>query len=227
MRSGSARVGGTGVAGEERLTGLRLVIVLQLKFLKGEEGARALEGVGRTPGGDHRLDVAVPGVQPAVKVEHLARFRDGLANVTKFVGEALEMGALLVDAGVALRDGPQLGLEEDSTVHLVVVEDVLDGAPEGERGDARAVDDVEDTFVDGGVDPIDDRLVDLPPLGGALSHGRRRADELVEAELPKDGLEEAPPLLVVRGRQVKENGNVGTDVHLLHDGGGSRLWCIW
>jgi len=137
VRSGSARVGGTGVAGEERLTGLRLVIVLQLEFLKGEEGARALEGVGRAPGGDHRLDVAVPGVEPAEKVEHLARFRDGLADVTKFVGETLEMGAVLVDAGVALRDGPQLGLEEDSAVHLVVVEEILDGAPEGERGDAR------------------------------------------------------------------------------------------
>ena len=72
-----------------------------------------------------------------------------------------------------------------------------------------------------------ERAVGRHQQHAGVGHGRRRADELVEAELPKDGLEEAPPLLVVRGRQVKENGNVGTDVHLLHDGGGSRLWCIW
>ena len=160
------------------------------------------------------------------KVEHLDRFRDGLADVTKLVGDALECGAVLVNAGVALRDRAQLGIEEDGTVQLVVVEEALDVVPEGEHEDTWPVDDVEDTLVDGGVDPIDDRLVDLPPFGGALSHGRCREDEDVEAELPEDGLEEAPPLLVVRGRQVKENGNVGTDVHLLHDGGGSRLWCI-
>ena len=105
VRSGSAGVGWTAVACEEHLTGLHLVIMLQLEFLKGEEGARALEGVGRAPGGDHRLDVAVPGVQAAEKVEHLARFRDGLANVTKFVGEALEMGAVLIDAGVCSENG--------------------------------------------------------------------------------------------------------------------------
>ena len=130
----------------------------------------------------------------------MAGLRDGLADVMQFVGDPLESGAVLVDARVALGGGAKLSFQVDGAMQLVVVEEALDVVPEGEHEDTRPVDDVEDTLVDGGVDPIDDLLVDLPPFGGALSHGRCREDEDVEAELPEDGLEEAPPLLVVRGR---------------------------
>ena len=114
------------MGGEQLLTGLHLVIMLHLEFLEGQEGARALEGVRRALGDDHRLDVAILGIQPAEKVEHLARLRDGLPNVTELVGEALEGGAVLVNGGIALHDGAQFGLEVDGTVQLVVEEETLD-----------------------------------------------------------------------------------------------------
>ena len=155
-------------------------------------------GAGAWIGGDHQLDVAVLGIEPAEEIKHLARFRDGLSNVAELVGNALEGGAVLVNAGVALRDGVQLGLEVDGAGHLVVAEEPLDVAQEDERGETRLVDDVEDALVDGGVDPVDDCLVDLPPFGVALSDGRCRADEVIEAEFPEDRLKEASPLRIVR-----------------------------
>ena len=114
------------MGGEQLLTSLHFVIVLHLEFLEGQEGARVLEGVRRALGGDHRLDVAILGIQPAEKVEHSARLRDGLPNVTELVGEALEGGAVLINGGVALHDGAQFGLEVDGTVQLVVEEETLD-----------------------------------------------------------------------------------------------------
>lgn len=86
-----------------------------------------------------------------------------------------------------------------------------------------AVDDVEDALVHGGVDPVDERLVDLPPLSGALGDGRHGAHEVVEAELAKDGLEQTAPLAVVAGREVEENQDVLADVDPLHNASRSRL----
>ena len=52
-------------------------------------------------------------------------------------------------------------------------------------------------------------------------------NEVVKAEFPKDGFEEASPLRVVRRWHVKEDVNMQADVHLLHNSGGSRLRSIW
>ena len=85
------------------------------------------------------------------------------------------------------------------------------------------VNNVEDALVHGGVDLVDDRLVDLPPLSVALGDGRHRAHEVVEAELAEDRLEQGAPLPVVDGRQVEEDRDVLANVDLLHDVGRSRL----
>ena len=82
-------------------------------------------------------------------------------------------------------------------------------------------------FVDGGVDPVDDGVVDLLPLGGVLGDGRRGTDEVIEPELAEDGLEENAPLPIVRRGEVEEDENMRADVHLLHDGGRSRLRSVW
>ena len=66
-------------------------------------------------------------------------------------------------------------------------------------------------------------MVDLSPLGGALGDGRRGTDEVIEPKLAEDGLEENAPLPIVRRGEVEEDGNMRADVHLLHDGGRSRL----
>ena len=62
------------------------------------------------------------------------------------------------------------------------------------------VNNVEDALVHGGVDLVDDRLVDLPPLSVALFDGRHRVHEVVEAELAEDRLKQGAPLPVVDGR---------------------------
>ena len=101
------------MGGEQLLTGLHLVIVLHLEFLEGQEGARALEGVRRALGGDHRLDVAILAVQPTEEVEDLARLRDGLSDVAQAISEELEAGAVVRDAEVALVEVAELSLQVD------------------------------------------------------------------------------------------------------------------
>jgi hypothetical protein len=102
--------------------------------------------------------MAVPRTEAAEEVENLTGLGDGMADVAQIIGEALELGAVVVDAQVTLLDAAELRLEVDSTLELVVAEERLDVAPEGERRGVRLVDDVEDGLLDGVVEPIDDAI---------------------------------------------------------------------
>ena len=86
LRGGS---GGTAVGGEERLTGLRLVVLVQLQLFEEEVGARTHEGVHL--GGKHRLDMAKLLVQAAKQIQHLAGLGDGVADIAQAVGELLQL----------------------------------------------------------------------------------------------------------------------------------------
>ena len=218
LRSGSGR---TAVAGEERLTGLRLVVLVQLQLFEEEVGARTHEGV--RLGGEHRLDMAKFLVQAAKQIQHLAGLGDGVADVAQAIGELLQLGAVVRDAEVALNDAAELGLKENRALHLIVAEEALDVRPDGERRGIGLVDEVEDALVDGGVDPIGEGAVDLTPLGIAFVEWRRRANVADEAKLAEDGVEQAAPLAVVGVEEVEEDGDVVADVDRLNHGEGSRL----
>jgi hypothetical protein len=75
---------------------------------------------------DDGLDVAVARVQAAEQVEHLTGLGDGVPNVAQVVGEALELGAVLVDAQVALLNAAELDFVEDSALKFVVAEQGFD-----------------------------------------------------------------------------------------------------
>jgi hypothetical protein len=47
-------------------------------------------------GGDHQLDVAVPGIEVAEEVEHLTWLGDGVADVAQLIGDPLQLGAVVV-----------------------------------------------------------------------------------------------------------------------------------
>lgn len=77
--------------------------------------------------------MAVLRVETTKHVEHLTWLRDGLADVAEVVGEGLELGAVVGDGHVTLVEVAELCLIEDGALELVVVVQVGDGRPEGER----------------------------------------------------------------------------------------------
>jgi hypothetical protein len=176
-------------------------------------------------GGEDRLDVSEVRTQAAEEVEHLTGLGDWMANVTEVVGELLQFVAIVGDGEFALKNVVELNLEEDRTLQFIVMEDALDSRPDGECGGFKLVDEIEDALGDGGIDPIDDTAIDLEPLGVTGVNQRWSADMPHEAELTKNGIEEASPLAIVGFREVKEDGNVVTDVHRLDHGkrGGLRV----
>ena len=109
-------------------------------------------------------------------------------------------------------------------MEFVVAEDTFDVVPDGERRGMRLVDDVEDVFGDGVVEPINHAVVDIDhaPLGVAVVfQGRWRVDVVGETELAEDGVEGAAPLAVV-GLVDVEDRDVRADVDGLEQGG--RSW---
>ena len=213
---------GAAVASEEGLRCVRLGVVGVGGLLQEQVRHRTSEGVGWGFGFDDGFEVAIFGAEAAEEVEDLAWLRDGVADIPELIDEALELGAVIMDGEVALLHAAELSFQENSALKLVVAEVALDVGPEGEGGDVRLVDEVEDVGGNGGVDPIDKAAVNLPPLGVALSDRCRRADMVLKPELAKHRIKAAAPLTVVGGGVVEDDGNVVADVHRLNDGG--RGW---
>jgi hypothetical protein len=172
--------------------------------------------VGRGFALDDRLDVFVLGIEAAKEVEDLAGLGDGVADVAEIVGEALELGAVIVNTQVALLQTAKFGLEVDSSLELVVAEEGLNIAPESERRSVRLVDDLENRLSDGVIEPIDDAMINLTPFRRSLGHGWRGADVIFNSELAKNRIEETTPLAVVGIVEIKKNRDVGTNVHSLN-----------
>ena len=159
----AAIAGGVGGAGRavtmgdgECLPSFSVGVMLKAEFFEKEEGAGALEGVRRVLGGDDRLDVPKTRAEAAEEVQHHAWFRDRMADVAQLIGEAFELGAIVIDGHVTLHQGTQFGLQLYGALHLIVLEEAGDGVPEGERVVAVVADGVEDALGDGGEDPVDD-----------------------------------------------------------------------
>lgn len=76
---------------------------------------------------------------------------------------------------------------------------------------------------DGVVQLADDTLINNSPLRvAALSGGWRRGQVVAEGEFIDEGVEEAPPLVVVRLGELESDRNMRFDVHSLKDGSGGR-----
>jgi hypothetical protein len=86
--------------------------------------------------------MAIPGTEATEEIKNLAGFEDGVADVAQLISKVLELGAVVLDGEIALLDGAELGLQEDGALEFVVAEVALDVGPEGERRDARLVDEV-------------------------------------------------------------------------------------
>jgi hypothetical protein len=100
-------------------------------------------------------------------------FGDGLINVTEVVDEGLELGAVVGDGEI-----------EDGTLQLIVVTEVVDDCPEGERICLlRLADDAQNLRWLGHVDPIDNAAVDLVPISITVDDGSGGGDKRFEANL--------------------------------------------
>jgi hypothetical protein len=126
------------------------------------------------------------------------------------------------DGEITLHLTVVLSLKENRVLHFIVAEEALNVRPDGEGGQVRLVDEVEDTLGDGGVDPVGEGVINLP-LRVAVVDGRHRVDLVDEAEFAENRVEEAPPLTVIGIKEVKMKRNMVPDVHLIENGKRTRL----
>jgi hypothetical protein len=210
--------GGAAMSGVEGVAGFNLVVMVQPDLLQEQVRSRAHECTRQEFGGDHRLDVAVLGVKPAQEVEDLAWLGHWLADFAELVGELLQAAGVLGDVHITLVDAAEFSFNVDSALQLVVAEQTLDVVPDGEGQGTWLVDDVEDILGDGGLDPVDDAVVNHTPLGVVLRHWRWSGDVRFEPELAEDGVEEASPLTIIGFVHVEKDWNMDADVHRLHHG---------
>jgi hypothetical protein len=205
------------------MAGLRLGVVVVAGLLQQQVGPRTHEGVWRILALDNRLDMFEAGIQTTEKVKNLTGLGDGMANIAQIVDEVFELGAVVVDAHVALLKTAKLGFEIDGTLELVVAEQSLNVTLESKGRVMWLMNNVEDRFLDSVVKPIDDAMIDLSPFRRALSKRRRGANMVGDAKFAKDGLEKAPPLAIVGFLELKEDRDMRTNVHHLKNSGRNGL----
>jgi hypothetical protein len=147
-----------------------------------------------------------------------------LPDVAQCVGQALETPGVRRDVHVALNQAPELRLEVDSAMKLVITELVMDRVPDGVRRRLGNAHDRADILGDSVVNPAQDALVDHDPVRiTAVGGGGGRSEVRSEAKFPDEGIKEAPPLAVVRLCKIELNGNMVLDADGLEHRGGRRL----
>jgi hypothetical protein len=77
-------------------------------FLQEQVRHGASEGVGWGFGFDDGFEVAVGGVEATKMIEHLARLRDGMADVAELIREGLELDAVVMDGEFPLLHAAEL-----------------------------------------------------------------------------------------------------------------------
>ena len=164
-------------------------------------------------GGDHRDGVLILGGETTEHVEDLGRLAHGLADIVQGVGELLQLAGVGLDVHVALEQAPELSLQVNGSVKLVIPELIMDRIPDGVRRGLGVVDDGTNVIGDGVVEPARDALVYHGPLAiAAVGGSRRRGEMRADAEFADEGIEKAPPLGVIRFGYVELDGDVGLDV---------------
>lgn len=164
------------VGGNEGLMRHHHQVFLVVQLLQQKVGAGREEGVRRLTVADDGDGGALLQVQAAEQVEKLILLRDRLPEVAEGVNQLLQMRGILGHAHVPLVQTAELSLQVDGAVKLVVVEEVVNAGPDGERRCIRDTHDVQDILGDGVVKPVDEALVDHHPFGvAAVSRGREAA----------------------------------------------------
>ena len=97
----------------------------------------------------------------------------------------------------------------------------MDGTPERVRRVPAGLHGAKDVVGDGAVQPGDDGVVVLDPVGAALGVGA--VDVVEQSKLGEDGEEAETPWTVVGLVKIEYHGNVGFDVDQLNLGGRSRV----
>ena len=104
--------------------------------------------------------MAILGGETAEHVEDLGGLAHGLPDVAQSVGKLLQAASVGLDVHVALDPAPELGLQVDSSMKLVIAELIMDRVPYGVRGGLGSADILGHSVVD----PAEDALVYHGPL---------------------------------------------------------------
>ena len=135
----------------------------------------------RVLGGDHRNGVAVFGGETTEHVEDLGRLAHGLADIVQGVGELLQLAGVGLDVHVALDQAPELNLQVDRSVKLMIPKLIMDHVLDGERRGLGGADNGAHILGHSVVDPAEDALVYHRPLwitmvGRGGRRGKMRSD---------------------------------------------------
>lgn len=102
-------------------------------------------------------------IQSATKVKNLIFFANWLANVTKRIGQGLQLGARLHDGEIALASASEFNFNVDCGRQSVVEEQIGDGAPDVMGIATELHHKIQNFFGDGSIQPIDNgRVYHLP-----------------------------------------------------------------
>lgn len=130
---------------------------------------------------------AILGAETAEEVQYLACLADRLPDVVEGVRELLEAAAIRADGHVTLLEGAELCLEVDDAGHGLVVEETNRALPDLVRRGFSGREDhhVHDNHGHGGVQPIDNGLIDHDPLRIKQEARMNFRDMTRRANLPK------------------------------------------
>jgi hypothetical protein len=128
-----------------------------------------------------------------------------VADILECVGQFLELAAIIGNTELTLVQAVEVLQRVYGTLHGIVEEQATDRHPEGVRRCAALEHHVTNVLGHGEVDPRDDAVIDLGPLGIVdASLGVDRAVNVIEdAELAERQLEEGTPGGVVRVFQIQ------------------------
>jgi hypothetical protein len=143
-------------------------------------------------GVNHTKIVCELGAQTTHGVDDEVLVSEGVADVGEGVGEALEAAAVVVDGEVALLEAVEVLEGIDGALRRIVEEEAAYGVPGGVHSGTTQQHHVADGLGHSEVDPRDDAMVDLGPLG--VEHTSLGVDGAVnmvhEAELAEGEFEE-------------------------------------
>lgn len=135
---------------------------------------------------------------------------DRVAELTTSVSHSLETLTVVVRAEVTLDERVKFSREVDGALFLVAEEHLLEREPDEACGTVRLHDSLQEVGGDGPIEPREHDAIHPSP-------GRVMRKSVVgEGIFPKRDEEEPTPLLVIRGAEVKDDGDKRLDIENRH-----------
>jgi hypothetical protein len=160
---------------------------------------------------DESLQVAIARAEATQKVQHQGPVGDRFAEVAERVCHALHLAAVLVHGEVPLREQVEPGVEVQGASISVPEELFFEGEPRLMTRVRLVADDVLELDGDGSMEPGEDHGVHQGPGLGRWG-GDVVEDVVVEGVAPQGEKDLPPPVRVVGGRRVQNDGHEGPDV---------------